>query len=74
MGPRTGLDDVEKTKFMTLPGLELRVAVPTTVPRLLLNYSAACYSVRMAATLGPAVGCSRLEFAAVSASSLCNEG
>jgi hypothetical protein len=24
MGPRTGQDDVEKTKFMTLPGLELR--------------------------------------------------
>jgi hypothetical protein len=24
MGPRVGLDDVEKTKFLTLPGLELR--------------------------------------------------
>jgi hypothetical protein len=24
MGPRTGLDDVEKRKFLTLPGLELR--------------------------------------------------
>jgi hypothetical protein len=24
MGPRTGLDDVEKRKFFTLPGLELR--------------------------------------------------
>jgi hypothetical protein len=23
-GPRTGLDDVEKRKFLTLPGLELR--------------------------------------------------
>jgi hypothetical protein len=23
MGPRTGLDDVEKRKFLTLPGLEL---------------------------------------------------
>jgi hypothetical protein len=24
MGPRTGLDDVEKRNFLTLPGLELR--------------------------------------------------
>jgi hypothetical protein len=24
VGPRTGLDDVEKNKFLTLPGLELR--------------------------------------------------
>jgi hypothetical protein len=24
MGPRTGLDDVEKRKILTLPGLELR--------------------------------------------------
>jgi hypothetical protein len=24
VGPRTGLDDVEKGKFLTLPGLELR--------------------------------------------------
>jgi hypothetical protein len=24
VGPRTGLDDVEKRKFLTLPGLELR--------------------------------------------------
>jgi hypothetical protein len=24
MGPRAGLDDVEKTKFLILPGLELR--------------------------------------------------
>jgi hypothetical protein len=24
MGPRTGLDDVERRKFLTLPGLELR--------------------------------------------------
>jgi hypothetical protein len=24
MGPRTGLDDVENRKFLTLPGLELR--------------------------------------------------
>jgi hypothetical protein len=24
LGPRTGLDDVEKRKFLTLPGLELR--------------------------------------------------
>jgi hypothetical protein len=24
MGPRTGLDDVEKRKFLTIPGLELR--------------------------------------------------
>jgi hypothetical protein len=24
MGPRVGLDDVKKKKFLTLPGLELR--------------------------------------------------
>jgi hypothetical protein len=24
VGPRTGLDDLEKRKFLTLPGLELR--------------------------------------------------
>jgi hypothetical protein len=24
VGPRAGLDDVEKRKFLTLPGLELR--------------------------------------------------
>jgi hypothetical protein len=42
---RTGLDDVEKRKFLTLPGLELRslcrpaskpVAIPTELSRLLL--------------------------------------
>jgi hypothetical protein len=41
--PRTGLDVVEKRKFLTLPGLELRplgrpahiVAIPTALSRLL---------------------------------------
>jgi hypothetical protein len=38
--PRAGLDDVEKRKFLTLPGLELRplgspVAVPTTLSQFL---------------------------------------
>jgi hypothetical protein len=28
MGPRAGLDDVEKRKFLTLPGLELRPLGP----------------------------------------------
>jgi hypothetical protein len=27
VGPRTGLDDIEKRKFLTLPGLELRPIV-----------------------------------------------
>jgi hypothetical protein len=44
MGPRAGLDEVEKRKFLTLPGLELRpfgclarkpVAIPSTLFRLL---------------------------------------
>jgi hypothetical protein len=28
MGPRAGLDDLEKRKFLTLPGLELRLRCP----------------------------------------------
>jgi hypothetical protein len=41
VGPRAGLDDVEKRKFLTLVGLELRrlgrparsaVAIPTALP------------------------------------------
>jgi hypothetical protein len=28
VGPRAGLDDVEKRKFLTLPGLELRLQPP----------------------------------------------
>jgi hypothetical protein len=40
--PRAGLGDLEKRKFLTPPGLELRplgrpVAIPTTLSRLLLN-------------------------------------
>jgi hypothetical protein len=36
VGPRAGLNDVEKRKFLTLPGLELRplcrpVAIPTAL-------------------------------------------
>jgi hypothetical protein len=31
VGPRAGLDDVEKRKFLTLPGLELRPAVAQSV-------------------------------------------
>jgi hypothetical protein len=39
VGPRGSLDDIEKSKLLTLPGLELRphdrpVAIPTTLPRL----------------------------------------
>jgi hypothetical protein len=43
VGPRTGLDDVEKRKFLTLPGLELRplshpacsqFAIPNMLSRL----------------------------------------
>jgi hypothetical protein len=43
-GPRAGLDDVEKRKFLTVPGLELRplglpthsaVAIPTALSQLL---------------------------------------
>jgi hypothetical protein len=29
VGPRAGLDDVEKRKFLTLPGLELRPFGPS---------------------------------------------
>jgi hypothetical protein len=41
VGPRAGLDDVEKRKFLTLPGLELRplgrpVAITTALSRLAL--------------------------------------
>jgi hypothetical protein len=44
VGPRAGLDDVEKRKFLTLPGLELRplarpagsqsLAIPTELSRV----------------------------------------
>jgi hypothetical protein len=34
MGPRTGLDDVERRKFLTLPELELRPLIrPALMPR-----------------------------------------
>jgi hypothetical protein len=41
VGPRTGLDDVQRRKILPLPGLELRplsvqpVAIPTAPSRLL---------------------------------------
>jgi hypothetical protein len=41
--PRAGLDDVENSKFLLPPGLELRppvvqpVAIPTTLSQLLLD-------------------------------------
>jgi hypothetical protein len=40
VGPRAGLDDVERIKILPLPGLELRtlgrpVAIPTALSRLL---------------------------------------
>jgi hypothetical protein len=36
VGPRAGLDDVERRKFLTLPGLELRLLsrIPTMLSRL----------------------------------------
>jgi hypothetical protein len=33
MGPTAGLDDVEKRKFLTLPGLELRSVVQPVASR-----------------------------------------
>jgi hypothetical protein len=44
VGPRAGLNDVEKRKFLTLPGLELRplgrpahsVTIPTALSRRLI--------------------------------------
>jgi hypothetical protein len=33
VGPRTGLEAAEKTKFLTLPGLELRLAVQPVASR-----------------------------------------
>jgi hypothetical protein len=45
MDPRAGLDDVEKRKFFTPPGLEPLgrpahlVAIPTALPRLTPKYS-----------------------------------
>jgi hypothetical protein len=41
VGPRAGLGDVEKRKFLALPGLELRplgsITIPTTLSRLVMN-------------------------------------
>jgi hypothetical protein len=33
VGPRAGLDAVEETEFLTLPGLELRLAVQSVASR-----------------------------------------
>jgi hypothetical protein len=46
MGPRTGLDDVEKRKFFTLLGLEVRsFCPPARVQSLyLLSYRLLCRS------------------------------
>jgi hypothetical protein len=44
VGPRAGLDDVEKIKFLTLPGLELRsLGRPARSQSLyLLRYPGSC--------------------------------
>jgi LEA14-like dessication related protein len=39
MGPRVGLDDVEKKKLLTLPGLELRPSVVQPVASLYTDYA-----------------------------------
>jgi hypothetical protein len=59
VGPRAGLDEVEKRKFLTLPGLELRpLGLPgrsqflcrlsyfcsRNLPRTLTNINGSCYS------------------------------
>jgi hypothetical protein len=38
VGPRTGLDDAEKGKFMTLPGLELDRSVVQPVASRYTDY------------------------------------
>jgi hypothetical protein len=46
MGPRASLDDMEKGKFLTRPGLELRPVgrpvIPTMLSQLLNNFSMYC--------------------------------
>jgi hypothetical protein len=39
VGPRAGLDDVEKKKFLTLPGLELRPSVNHPVASRYTDYA-----------------------------------
>jgi hypothetical protein len=39
VGPRAGLDDVEKRKFLTLPGLELRPSVVQPVASRYIDYA-----------------------------------
>jgi hypothetical protein len=39
MGPKAGLDDVRKRKFLTLPGLELRSLVRSTRSQSLYRLS-----------------------------------
>jgi hypothetical protein len=39
MGRRAGLDDVEKRKFLTLPGLELRPPPPPVVQPVASRYT-----------------------------------
>jgi hypothetical protein len=39
MDPRAGLDDVEKRKFLTLPGLELRTLAVQTVASCYTDYA-----------------------------------
>jgi hypothetical protein len=39
MDPRSGLDDVEKRKFSTLPGLELRLSVVQLVASRYTEYA-----------------------------------
>jgi hypothetical protein len=39
VGPRAGLEDVEKTKFLILPGLELRSSVVQPVASCYTDYA-----------------------------------
>jgi hypothetical protein len=46
VGPRTGLDDIEKRKFLALPGLELRPLGPPVRNQSLYRQSYPGYSDR----------------------------
>jgi hypothetical protein len=39
VGPRTGLDDMEKRKFFTLPGLELRPTFVQSIANLYTDWA-----------------------------------
>jgi hypothetical protein len=48
VGPRVGLDDVEKGKFFNLPGLELN---PSVVQHVASHYTDYAFVVRLIALL-----------------------